>query len=487
MSSKVLLVLCSVTLLGLAGCGSSSNGSKSSASQSSSSISSQVASSSQASSSNESSASSLPALHPLTGLAMAKTPLANATVKARCADGSGFVVAVVTNAQGIFSGQVARDALPCALQVTGGTPAVTLHGYAATPGRVNITAFTDILLTDASGQRPGDWFDSANWQSVGDELLAAQTRMILALVARGYTLPGGFTPLVQEFSHGDAWSELINDVLDAVDASTSIADYDALLTLVKDGNLAVIPGPVSGGGSSSSSSSSVGSSSSASSVASSSSSAASGTGSAGACFNPALVASGAKVIYTYRTTDAAGPVIQFTTTIEVKNQTTFKGQPALETVSVTETVGAAPSSSVSHGFISVDIANKRSLTLGNRVETSAPIVVTSETAFSPAMLMRFDLNAGESYSQSFDSTTTTTTMGLTIPVTTSNSATTTFAGIESVTVPAGTFDACRFDIQDNNGLTKRWVSVDDGVEIKVEAFDGDVTVLLSGSLNGAAF
>src|SRR5690606_29628205 len=138
------------------GCGSdndkkNSSSSSSSSAQSSAVVStssseqsstSSITSSSEDSSSSSSSATSVATLQ-LTGTAAVGAPIVGGAVVAKCADGSGFTTSVGTNAQGVFTGLVASSAFPCALQITGGAPAIVLHSYTANAGTVNITPLTD--------------------------------------------------------------------------------------------------------------------------------------------------------------------------------------------------------------------------------------------------------------------------------------------------------------------------------------------------------
>jgi hypothetical protein len=69
----------------------------------------------------------------------------------------------------------------------------------------------------------------------------------------------------------------------------------------------------------------------------------------------------------------------------------------------------------------------------------------------------------------------------------------TYVGRQTIDVPAGTFATCRFEIQNevttgaviDSFLEIVWIGVDNGVTIR-DNNDGNMTVLLSGSLNGVA-
>ncbi len=102
----------------------------------------------------------------LEGTAAIGAPIVNGTIIARCADGSGFTQQVTTDADGSWSGMIGDEALPCALQVSGGTPEVTLHSYASAAGTINISPLTDLVLALATTQTPQDWFNDFDGGSV---------------------------------------------------------------------------------------------------------------------------------------------------------------------------------------------------------------------------------------------------------------------------------------------------------------------------------
>src|SRR5690606_17240396 len=90
----------------------------------------------------------------LSGTAAVGAAIVGGTVTARCSDGSSFTQTVTTDASGNWSGTLSSGVLPCALQVTGGTPPDTLYSYASTTGTVNITPLTTLALAQATSQQP---------------------------------------------------------------------------------------------------------------------------------------------------------------------------------------------------------------------------------------------------------------------------------------------------------------------------------------------
>lgn len=475
---------CSLVLL--TACGSDdddNNDTSSSSSAITSSSSSQSNSvSSEVSSSSSSESSSSLAQTELSGLAAVGAAITNAVVTANCSDGTSFTTDVTTNSQGAFSGTVATGALPCALQVTGGNPSITLHSYTNSGGRVNITPFTDMVIANATNMNPEQWFINPDWTLIDNNLIAATGEIKTALIDAGFTLPTGeFLPFTDAFSIGDAWDLVLDELQLAIDASASIQSYAALLEFISQGSLTLIPPPAVS--SSSSSASSVSSSS--SSVSSSSSSSSSSvvvTGDASQCFNPELSAEGTHIISEYRATDgASGGVINFTYDQTIHGFTTFNGNQVRYAISDTVATGAAPSRSTTTSYFTVDESNSRSEAAGVEVEVTSPINSTTVTSNSPFMLTRYDLSAGQSHSQTYTSSTQV--MGF--DVNTTINFTRTFTGFEDITVPAGSYSACRFDIDQDGELTTRWVAVGSGIELKVVS-GGDETVFVSGTLNGSS-
>jgi hypothetical protein len=405
----------------------------------------------------------------LTGTAAVGAPIVSGTVTAKCANGTGFTQVVTTNAQGTYSGNVPASSFPCALQVTGGNPAITLHSYALTSGTVNITPLTDLLVASASTQLPSAWFQGANWQIDSAQLQAAQNNLKTVLTNASYNLPAGnFDPFTISFQIGDVWDQLLDQLQAAIQASSTLSTYIDLLNLVKDGNFNSIPPKTSGGGS--------------------------GSGNASACYNADLTAQGSRVVLNYKTTDGqTGAVLNSSSDTEIKGSATFNGKSAIESVSTTVATGDVPSTSVTKSYLKVDNSAKRFNYYGSVVETSAPIASTSTLTINPERIERFDLAAGESYTQTYSLSSTVQVMGFPVTVTGEHENLITFKGIESVTVPAGTFDACRFENTHKtttSGTTTtvtyiNWISVNSGASVKTEA-DGDITVLVSGTINGNA-
>lgn len=173
----------------------------------------------------------------LSGTAAVGAAITGATVTAKCADDTGFTTSpVTTDANGNWRGVIDSAALPCALQVSGGTPSHTLYSYASSTGTVNITPLTTLALAQATSSVPTDWF--ANFDGTPVDVTTAAEQLMDALEDAGFTLPSGGnafnTPFVAD---GTGWDGLLDDLKEAITEDPALNDLDDLVTLVKDGNL----------------------------------------------------------------------------------------------------------------------------------------------------------------------------------------------------------------------------------------------------------
>lgn len=174
----------------------------------------------------------------ITGTAAQGTPIKSTLVNARCADGKNFIGNVITDAQGKFAGQVLKSSLPCALSVA--APSYTYYSLVTAAGNVNITPLTSLILAYGTAQTGDAWYASNNWQTVIYNLPTVQTNFGGALSTAGYTLPAGdFLPFTTKFAVGDNWDKLLDQLQSALQANNQ--SYDALLSLMKDGNLSSLP------------------------------------------------------------------------------------------------------------------------------------------------------------------------------------------------------------------------------------------------------
>ncbi|GAB3285341.1 hypothetical protein [Parahaliea aestuarii] len=213
----------------------------------------------------------------------------------------------------------------------------------------------------------------------------------------------------------------------------------------------------------------------------------SGTGDARRCFNPDLGALDTTIVASYRSTSSGGEVVNESYD-QVISTGSYKGRSVLKAVSNTTATGAAPSTSRSEQYFEVKPESHRSLVYGTHVESFTPRSSLSEIELAPHRLQRYDLTAGQSYQQNYTVNVSTKIMGFDNKTSTSVTLQTTFLGIESVTVPAGTYQACRFRTDSTAdsvvSTINEWFAVDSGMFLK--STEGTASnVLVSASINGA--
>jgi hypothetical protein len=151
-------------------------------------------------------------------LAATGAGIANASVTAKCATGTPLTG--TTDANGSYNLVLDGRTLPCMVQVTGGTPSVTLHSFAQAAGRVNITPVTDLIVAKALGSDPATAFTgyvAANGTTIETGLAAAKTYVSTQINA----ITGGTIadPLTGAFSVGDADDKVLDALGNAMSAA----------------------------------------------------------------------------------------------------------------------------------------------------------------------------------------------------------------------------------------------------------------------------
>jgi hypothetical protein len=117
-----------------------------------------------------------------------------------------------------------------------------------------------------------------------------------------------------------------------------------------------------------------------------------------------------------------------------------------------------------------------------------------KTVYAPPYVdAQYGLALGQSLTQSYTGKVTTTTGGIlgAPPTVTNTSAVSStvikFAAIENVTVPAGTFKACRFESSSTaepTSISIRWLVVGKGAQVKSQSPDGSTISARSYKING---
>ncbi|MFW1858393.1 hypothetical protein [Acinetobacter defluvii] len=174
----------------------------------------------------------------LTGTAFSATPLEAASVTAVCKDGTGFKAKVTTDAQGKWKGDVNSTQLPCRLEVI--SDQQVYHGYAIKTGNVNLNPLTDLLIANATNQVPSIWYKTGSGIDEG-RLKASNQALIKELKNKGYSIDESKDLINTVSNLSSSEYQVIKDLTLAIAASKTIVDINALLLLVKDGNLTQIP------------------------------------------------------------------------------------------------------------------------------------------------------------------------------------------------------------------------------------------------------
>ena len=199
---------------------------------------------------------------------------------------------------------------------------------------------------------------------------------------------------------------------------------------------------------------------------------------AAVCFNPSLHAVGSTFVADYRlVTKASGAETRTRTELTVTGPANFKGKQAMRSIIDTTILpDVSPTSTTTSGYTVVDTAKKRETELGGESETFIDGVLSSTASAEnvPGILFRFDLNPGESYSQTYTTNLEFNSGGVDGSSTSSETVTTTYIGVVKVVVPAGTFQACKFrEITETNfeGIISQysrtiWYGVDNGVQLQ---------------------
>ncbi|KAF0812088.1 hypothetical protein IGB42_03365 [Andreprevotia sp. IGB-42] len=212
-------------------------------------------------------------------------------------------------------------------------------------------------------------------------------------------------------------------------------------------------------------------------------------GAANDCANLALFQVGSKWTLNYQITGLqTGTSVS---TAEITQSTTFAGHSALETkVDTTTTYTGLPAATTSVKSYSALQSGNVVETYGNVAAITSPLAGTITSTYTPPFLNRiWTLAVGESYSYQYNSVSVTQLTGLPDTTASSNVAgTVKYLGKESVSVPAGTFNTCKFELVSGTTTTTEWFTTS-GLAARTTTVDPQGTLTLSltsGTVNGAA-
>lgn len=222
-----------------------------------------------------------------------------------------------------------------------------------------------------------------------------------------------------------------------------------------------------------------------------------GTGSAKDCYASVNNVVGTKVEQVGRHTSANGSSATATSSFTVQGPGTFEGKSATRvSFTVKNDSGNAAGNSDTEGdnYAQYDDAAFRLTALGSEFTSqTGQGPIASKLVIEPGLLARYDLNPGESYTQTFKTTVSGSFNGFQIPPTSSDvDLKTTYLGQETITVPAGTFKTCKFEKMETisggaaSGSRLEWFGAGaaGSANIKAQGADGGIDELISLKING---
>lgn len=177
----------------------------------------------------------------ISGTAFAENPLKNANIQAICKNDSGFKTPVQTNELGEWKGQIEADQMPCRLAVNAGRK--NYYSYIHQGTQVNINPFTDMIIAIASAQLPSIWYKTG--KDLNNNQLATATQSFQkAMQEKHYDLDIKTNIFTESIKLNDNVHSNIQSLFSSLDKQVILKDYDALLLLIKDGNLNQIPAKI---------------------------------------------------------------------------------------------------------------------------------------------------------------------------------------------------------------------------------------------------
>ncbi|WP_116368617.1 hypothetical protein [Parahaliea mediterranea] len=209
-----------------------------------------------------------------------------------------------------------------------------------------------------------------------------------------------------------------------------------------------------------------------------------------ACVNTAMYQSGYRSDITRQHYDDGVEEGTRRTRREVSGPQPYRGQPAMVLKEAVSDSGPLNATFELTTYHRVDMGAFRVDTVGSEQVSITPVRQEVVGVFTPPFVQRFDLQVGDEYTTEY-------TIELTFP---DNSAPQTlqhirsrfiYEGIQSITVPAGTFDACRVRRYDTvNGETSEsynWIGEGTGILLlESDAQFVPEAAVVSGSVNGVA-
>lgn len=223
-----------------------------------------------------------------------------------------------------------------------------------------------------------------------------------------------------------------------------------------------------------------------------------GTGSLVECFNPVLYQDGTSYTVVQELIGKVTPISGESTTItNVTTNIEWNGVAYTRLVRDTSTYlsfNSTVSDSRITEYVSVDLDNLIREQAGSVSvyfdDDPGAIETTTTEVYTPPAKLEFDIDAGETLTETFQIDRTYEQDLGTINEVENETRSVRFMGVESVTVPAGTVDACRMEFDNINGddteTGTTWIHKGSGIPVRM-IVDGVIEYnLKSAVLNGAS-
>jgi hypothetical protein len=180
-----------------------------------------------------------PSADTLSGVAAVGLPIVNGVVAVKCSSGPALA-STTTNTTGNWLVTLVSQTLPCAVQVSGGsigasTNTTPYHSIAVTPGTINISPLTDLMVAQLTSANPQTWFGTPVFTSVNANAVSTALNNLATGLGISRTL-GTVNPITTAFAAkaGDP----VDNLLEAfrVALTTVGQNYAATLRAAQLGN-----------------------------------------------------------------------------------------------------------------------------------------------------------------------------------------------------------------------------------------------------------
>ena len=197
--------------------------------------------------------SNSPASSTLGGVAAVGTPIVGGAINVSCAAGSQLAT-TTDSTTGAWQVTLTGQALPCAVQVTGGTingltNATPYHSIAVAAGTVNVTPLTDLMVANLTGtSTPSIWFAglSATPAPLNNINQAAVNGALAKLSAAlpALTSLGAINPITTAFTPtpGNASDDMLTSLHTAIANTTGITYTSLMSDASSPAFIAPVPG-----------------------------------------------------------------------------------------------------------------------------------------------------------------------------------------------------------------------------------------------------